>query len=299
MPKSPNLQGAMLMMASMAAFTFNDACLKALAGELPLFQVIFLRGAATTVILFAMAWSGGSLKIRLTRKDRWLVILRTVAEVTATFLFVTTLFHMPLANVSAILQALPLTVTLASALVFGEAVGWRRLSAILVGFLGVLLIVRPGGEGFNAYSLLAVGAVFMVTVRDLAVRRLSRDVPSLTVALSAAVGVTLFGGLGSIGGEWVAVSPRAFWLLSGATLFIVGAYLFSIMAMRVGEIGFVAPFRYTSLLVALLLGYFAFGDWPDAWTMIGASIVVATGVFTLYRERRMARPRGPVPLRTR
>ena len=296
---SPNMRGAVLMMASMAAFTFNDACLKALSDEVPLFQAILLRGAGTTVILLAMAWYGGAFKVQIERHDRWLVMLRTGAEVAASYLFITALFHMPLANISAILQALPLTVTLASALVFREAVGWRRLSAILVGFAGVLLIVQPGEEGFNFYSIYAIAAVLVVTFRDLAARRLSQDVPSLSVALAASIGVTLFGALGTVGGDWVAVSPKAAAQLGGATLFIVGGYLFSVMAMRVGEIGFVAPFRYTSLLVALVLGFVAFGDWPDNLTLIGAGVVVATGVFTLYRERRLARSTGPVPLRSR
>lgn len=284
---SPNTRGAGLMMASMIAFTVNDACMKSLSDEVPLFQAIFLRGLVTCAFLAFMAWRTGAFKVRIPRGDLGLVVIRSLAEVVAAYFFISALFNMPIANVTAILQALPLTVTLASAVVFREAIGWRRMSAILVGFFGVLLIVRPGAEGFNFYSVYAVLAVLVITVRDLAARRLSVGVPSMAVALSAAVAVALFAGIGSIGSEWAPVSGKVAWQLSGASLFIIGGYLFSVMTMRVGDIDFVAPFRYTSLVCALILGLFIFGEWPDKLTLIGSAIVVATGAFTLYRERRI------------
>ncbi len=299
MTSSHNMRGAMLMTASMMAFTINDACMKSLSDEVPLFQAIFLRGIATCVFLFVMAWQTGAFKFRISGRDIKLVVVRSLAEVIAAFLFISALFNMPIANVTAILQALPLTVTLASAFVFGETIGWKRMTAILVGFCGVLLIVRPGAEGFNFYSVYAILAVLVITVRDLAARGLSAKVPSMAVALSAAIAVTVFSGLASIGSEWVPMSGKASWQISLAALFLIGGYLFSVMTMRIGEIDFIAPFRYTSLLSALLLGLLIFGEWPDAWTLVGSTIVVATGVFTLYRERRLARATGPGPLRTK
>jgi len=296
---SPNLRGAGLMVASMMGFVLNDACMKAMSDELPMFQAIFLRGAATSAILAAMAWYAGAFSFRLSHRDVGLVVIRSLCEVAATYFFLTALFNMPFANVSAILQALPLTVTLAGALLFGETVGWRRMSAILVGFLGVLLIVQPGAIGFSYYSVYAIIAVLVVTVRDLAARRLSKEVPSLTVAFTAATSVTVFSGLAATGVDWAPLSVASTLQLIGAVIFIIGGYLFSVMTMRVGNIGFVAPFRYTSLLGSLLLGLILFSEWPDALTLLGSAIVVATGVFTLYRERRLAVASGPVPLRTR
>ncbi len=289
MISSHNTRGAMLMMASMVAFTVNDACMKSLSDEVPLFQAVFLRGMATCVFLFAMAWRTGAFKFDMPRRDIKLVLIRSAAEVIASFLFISALFNMPIANVTAILQALPLTVTLASALVFREAVGWKRMTAILVGFCGVLLIVRPGAEGFNFYSVYAVLAVIVITIRDLAARSLSVNAPSMVVALSAAVTVTLFSGLASIGTEWAPMSGKASWQIGLAALFLIGGYLFSVMTMRIGDIDFIAPFRYTSLLSALLLGLLVFGEWPDTLTLTGSTIVVATGVFTLYRERRLGK----------
>ncbi|MBI1417847.1 MAG: EamA family transporter [Limimaricola sp.] len=298
MALSDNMRGALLMVGAMTAFTCNDACMKALGTELPLFQALLLRGIATTAALVVLALVMGQLRFDIARRDWGLIALRTVAEAAAAWFFITALFQMPIANVSAILQSLPLAVTLAAALAFGEQVGWKRMTAIAVGFIGVLLIVRPGTDGFTHYSVFALLSVACVTVRDLAARRMTRSVPSILVALVAAAGVTLFAAVGSAFIDWAPVTPRAGWQLAGASAFVIGGYITSVGAMRVGEIGFVAPFRYASLLVALVLGLVLFGDWPDGLTLAGAALVVATGLFTLYRERRAAR-RVPVGLRIR
>lgn len=289
MLKTDNMRGAALMMGSMAAFVLNDACMKAIGAHLPLFQAIFLRGIVTSTLVLALALYMRTLRLTLPRRDWGLIALRTAGEVGATYFFLTALFHMPLANVTAILQVIPLAVALAAAVFLREPMGWRRLVAIFIGFCGVMLIVRPGAEGFTAYSVYALISVAFVTVRDLSARRLSSQVPSITVALTASVSLTTLAGLASFSEKWVAVDLHTGTLLAIASTLIVGGYLFSISAMRIGEIGFTVPFRYTGLLWALVLGYFLFGEWPDTLTMLGAVIVVAMGVFTLYRERRIAR----------
>ncbi len=286
---SDNMKGVVLMMCSMACFTFNDTFLKLVGPEMPLFQLLFLRAVVTSVLIFLMARRMGAIKLRLPKADWAMIALRTVSEIGAAFFFVTALMHMPIANVTAILQVLPLTVTLGGALFFGEKVGWRRLLAILVGFVGMLLIVRPGPEGFDTYALYALGAVVCVTSRDLSTRRMSSEVPSMTVTLSASLGLLTFSAVATLGETWVPITSRDTMLIGGASIFIIGGYLFSVMVMRVGEVGFIAPFRYTGLLWALLLGFVVFGDWPDAITLLGALIVVATGVFTLFRESRARR----------
>lgn len=282
------MRGALLMMGSMAAFVFNDACMKMLLDDVPLFQAILLRGIATVVMMVLMSrWLGG-LDFRMPRSDWGLVLLRSLSEIGATYFFINALFHMPIANVTAILQVLPLTVTLSSAMLFGDKLGWRRLLAISAGFLGVMIIVRDGLTGLNTYALYALIAVGFVTVRDLCARRLSPGVSSVTIALIGAMGIVCFAAIGSLSIEWVAISGKSAGLLAGAALFIIGGYLFSVMTMRVGEISFIAPFRYTSLIWALLLGFVVFGDWPDNLTILGIAIVVATGAFTFYRERKIA-----------
>ncbi len=285
---SDNTKGALLMMLSMAAFTFNDTLVKSLGTDVPLFQMLFLRGLLASVLIWGLAKSLGKLRWSLSRQDWVLVIVRTVAEIGAAYFFITALYHMPLANVTAILQILPLTVTLGGALFFGEAVGWRRASAIAAGFVGMLLIVRPGPDGFDQYAIYAMVAVAFVTLRDLSTRKMSANVPSLTVTLVASLGVMVFAGVASLGGDWVTLDGRQWMLLSGAALFILGGYLFSVLVMRVGEVSFIAPFRYSGLLWALILGFVVFGDWPDPITLTGAAIVVGAGVFTLLRGRKLS-----------
>lgn len=286
---SPNTKGALLMMASMAAFTINDACIKATGGDLPLFQLLTLRGLVTTALILIVARLQGPLSWRMPRRDRALVALRCLSEVAAAYFFLTALLNMPLANVTAVLQVLPLTVTLGAALFFGERVGWRRMLAIIAGFAGMLIIVRPGPDGFNIYAGYALAAVACVTLRDLVTRRMSADVSSMTVTLAASFSVLAFAGVASTTVEWAPVDARLAALILGSSLFIMGGYLFSVLVMRVGEVSFVAPFRYTGLLWALVLGLVVFGDWPDAGTLLGASIVVASGLFALLRERQLGK----------
>ncbi|MBS0123848.1 DMT family transporter [Thetidibacter halocola] len=286
---SDNSRGALLMIASMSAFTFGDLCVKGLGGHLPLSQILTIRGLVATTFILLLAWRMGALRWQIPRRDAGLVALRAVAEIGAALFFFYALFNMPIANVSALLQMLPLTITLGSALFFREPVGWRRWLAIGVGFCGMLLIVRPGTEGFNIFSLSALASVACVTVRDLTTRRISAAVPSLTVTLGSSAGVMLFAAVWSLFQDWQPIEPRSGMLLAGASLFIIGGYIFSVLVMRVGEVGFVAPFRYTSLVLALLLGYVFFGEWPKPIALTGAAIIMATGLFTLWREMQLKR----------
>ena len=284
-----NLRGALLMMGAMFAFTVNDTFIKMIGDAIPLFQVIALRGIAATAILIVMARMMGALDFRIPRRDAGLIALRCLAEAGAAWFFLTALIAMPLANVSAILQATPLMVTLGAALVFREVVGWRRMSAIAVGFIGVLLIIRPGPEGFSLDSLYALASVLCVTVRDLVTRRLSAKIPSLTITVLTAAAVTVFGLVGGLFVDWQPVRGAVALELAGSVVFVIAGYLFSVMVMRVGEVSFVAPFRYTSLVWALILGFVVFGHWPTPLTLVGAAIVVGTGLYTLLREQRLRR----------
>lgn len=286
---SDNMRGALIMMASMACFTFNDTFMKLLAGVIPLFQLLFLRGVLTTVMTGIWGLRDGVFRQTVARRDWGLIGLRVGAEVAAAYFFLTALFVTPLANVTAILQSLPLTVTLCAALLFRERLGWRRLLAIFVGFVGVMLIVRPGPDGFDINAIYVLIAVACVTTRDLATRRLSKEVPSMLVTFASAFGVMVVFGLAALGQDWVAMDLRSWSFTAAAALTVMGGYMFSVMVMRVGEISFIAPFRYTSLVWALILGWVVFGDWPDGVTLLGAAIVVGSGTFMLYREGVLAR----------
>ena len=283
-----NQLGALLMMGSMAGFTFNDALVKTVGGAMPLSQILTLHGLVATILIYALARRLGTLRWNLPRRDWAMIAARCLAELCATYLFLTALMVTPLANLTAILQSLPLTITLGAAVFLGEPVGWRRMAAILVGFCGIVLIVRPDVDGFGEGTLYALAAVLAITARDLLTRRMSSEVPSMVVTLMASLSVLLFAVLASTQVTWVPVSGSSLAAITGAALFIFVGYLCSVMTMRVGDVAFISPFRYTGLLWALLLGWLVFGEWPDALTLLGAVIVVATGLFTLYRERKIS-----------
>lgn len=286
-----NTRGALFMIGSMAGFTANDAFMKAAGASVPLSQALFLRGVLTVVLIYALARALGAGRLRFSKRDTWLIRLRNLAEVGTAYFFLTAIFNMPLANASAIMQALPLSVTLAGALFLGQAVGWRRLSAICVGLIGVLLIVRPGVADFNIYALYVVAAVLLVTARDILARKISAEVASIDIALQNAIAVTVVFGVAALFGDWVPVTGAAALQLLAAAVVITGAYTCAVGAMRAGDVAAIAPFRYTSLLWALLLGLVFFGEWPDPLTLLGAAIVVATGIYTFARERALAKAR--------
>ena len=299
---SDTTRGALYMSLAMAAFTVNDTCMKSVTAEMPLYQAITLRGIVTMIALAIIARQRGGLRLGMARGDARLLGWRTLGEVGGTLTFLTALRHMPLANLSAIMQSLPLAVTLSAAIALHEPVGWRRMAAIAVGFLGVLMIVRPGTEGFDVWSLIALGSVAFVVLRDLTTRRLSSAVPSVTVAFLAATAVTVSGVVLSPLSGWVAVQPAAAVLLLAAGGFLIVGYLSVVMAMRVGDIATVAPFRYTALIFAIALGWIIFGHLPGPMTLAGAAIIVASGIYTFYRERKRGRPLAvpaKAPLRLR
>jgi len=283
------MRGALFMVIAMAGFTINDAISKQVTEGMNVGQLMLVRGAFASVLVAALAWSQGAFR-ELRQLMNPLVAARAFCELTATVLFLFALTHMPLANVSAVLQALPLAVTMGAALFLGEAVGWRRWIAIAVGFSGVMIVVRPGFEGFNAFSLLTLCSVAFAAGRDLVTSRIPDTVPTALVSAVTAVIVTIAGGALVVPlGGWTPMSAGQTLEIGAAAVLLLFGYQFIIMAMRGGDISFVAPFRYTSLLWAILLGYMIFGQVPDLPMMIGATVVIASGLYTLYRERRVSR----------
>ncbi|HLS59142.1 MAG TPA: DMT family transporter [Paracoccaceae bacterium] len=305
MPRlTDNMRAAVYMMTSQAGFALNDAMMKLSSETLNLFQAISLRGFIAGILIAILAFWFGALRHRIVRRDRIMLVLRSVGEAGAAFCFLGALFNMPIANATAILQSVPLAVALGAAIFLGERIGWRRYLAISIGFLGVIIIVRPGGEGFNAYALLALAAVGFMVVRDLATRRLTAEIPSLLVTLVSMIVITATAGLFSLVEGWrpVGAAPAGYILL--ASLCLIVAVLFGVMTIRLGAIGFTQPFRYTLLPWAILFGILFFGEYPDMPMLVGSTLILGTGLFTFYRERagdrRQARlrSRGHHPLET-
>ena len=280
-----NLLGAALMTCCVLAYVLNDAVMKLLFADIDFFQAIFLRGLVSLPPLLVLALMTKTLLQKYSAKNQRFMIIRILAEIGTTVTFLTALKHMPLANVTAILQSLPLAITMAAAIFLGEPVGWRRWSAICLGFTGVLIIIRPGLAGFNSYSLLALAAVLLLTVREISTRQLDKKIPTVTVALSTTFGITAFAALMLIGNEWAGINFVSWSLILAAAAAVTVATLLSVVAMRTGDIGFVSPFRYTSLIGAIGLGILLFGEWPDGLTLLGAVIIAFAGIYSLYREQ--------------
>lgn len=284
---SDNSKGALLMALSMAGFTFNDALSKAVSPLMNVGQLMFVRGALTTVLVYLVARRMGALG-HFRKLVQPKVLLRILFETLAAVAFLSALGRMPLANVSSILQSLPLAVTLGAALFLGEPVGWRRWTAIAVGFLGVLIIIRPGPEGFTVASLYVLASVVFAAARDLVTRRIDPDISSLAITLCTAGGITLAGAALIVPfGGWQPMAASTWAIMTLAACLIFVGYLAIIMAMRTGEISFIAPFRYTSLLWAVALGMIFFNEVPDHWMVVGTLTIIGSGLYTFYRENRL------------
>ena len=287
------------MVASMACFVANDATVKTFSDEMNLFHMLALRGWMGALLCLAIAWwidGTRSVFEILEYLAVPSVALRIVFEITSTIFFLLALFSLPLANAIALLQTLPLLLMIAGVFVFKEHVGPYRWAAAFVGFLGVLLIIQPGTEGFSLASLYALGAAVAMTGRDLFTKAVPPRVPSTYVNFLTTLAVWLLAlAMSPFMGPLPATDPTTWVRLVAAATFIAFGFLFSIQTMRVGDVSFVAPFRYTIMLWALVLGILVFDEWPDRWQLIGALLVVGAGLFTFYRERLSARKAAIVP----
>jgi len=296
-----NLRGSLLMVIAMAGFAAEDLFVKLLSRDIPVGQLLMMLGAAGCAVFAVAAKAQGTRLISPVLVSRP-VILRNLGEMIAAVTYVTALALADLSTVSAILQATPLAVTLGAALFMGAQVGWRRWSAILVGFGGVLLIVRPGMDAFDISSIFAVISVVGLAIRDLATRTIPPSISSMQLSCYAFGTMVPTGAvLLAFQGGAVMPAPLAWAYLLGAMIFGVLAYYFIVGAMRIGEIAAVTPFRYARLIFALILGMALLGERPDLQTLAGAAVVIASGLYTLIREQRIARrafrqaaPKGPL-----
>ncbi len=273
------------MVAAMAGFAIEDGFLKASAREMPLGQVLILVGLAGMTAFGLQARAAGQPAFPRALFSRGMAI-RSGFELTGRLFYSLAVALTPISVASAILQATPLVVVLGAALIFGEKVGLARWLAVVAGFAGVLMILRPGLDGFDAMSLLALVGMLGFAGRDLATRAAPRTLSN------AQLGVAGFAVLGLSGAVLLAVSGgaslpslRALLLTAATAIFAVTAYGALTSAMRTGEVSVVTPFRYTRLVFALILGVVVYAERPDAMTLLGSTVIVASGVFALTRRR--------------
>ncbi|WP_231964691.1 DMT family transporter [Paracoccus aminovorans] len=285
-----NFRGAILMVLSMVLFAFEDVFIKLLSGEMPYTEVLAVVGLLGTLcFVLLLKLKGGRLWTR--ELVRPIVLLRSLGEAVGSVGFFMALALTDLSSTSAIQQALPLMILMGAALFLREPVGWRRWSAIIVGFLGVLLVIRPGLEGFRPVSLMALLAVLGLAARDLATRRIPPHIRSDQLAASAFFAVFVSGLLMApvLGHEFVMPTARQ-WLIFGICMgFGVGGYALLVAATRLGEASALAPYRYTRLVFALILAFIVFDERPDALTLTGAAIIVGSGCYMMLREARLRR----------
>lgn len=284
-----NLRGIIFMTVSMAGFAIEDAFIKVLSRSMSSGQILMFLGTGGAIFFALMI-----LRARLPLFQRELlhrtVIIRNIGEVIGTIGFVTAIILTPLSSASAILQSTPLLITLGAALFLGEQVGWRRWAAICVGLFGVLLIIRPGFSAFEPASLFAVQGVIGLAIRDLATRRIPENLSSLHLsALAFGLLVPVGFLLGPINDGFSPMSP-AVWGITAITVAIgLLAYYAITAAMRLGEVSVITPFRYSRLVFALIIGISFFGETPDTLTLVGAAIIIGSGLYTLAREQRLKR----------
>ena len=285
-----NFKGILLMLIAMAGFTMEDLFMKKLSVNLSTGQILITLGFGSSLVFALMAKSRG---YKLTAKIFWSkgMIIRQFAEGIAAVAFITSLTLIPLSTVAAVFQATPLVITMGAALFLGEAVGWRRWLAIIVGLIGVLIIIRPGLNSFDPNVGYVLIAVLFVTVRDLITRKLPMNVPSTIVSFQAFASLIIAGGILIFLSDQkiVGLDKNQIYFVLGGIIFGVIGYYCIVASTRIGEAGVVTPFRYSRLLFAIIIGFLFFNERPDFLTLLGASIVIMTGIYTVLRERHLAR----------
>ena len=274
------------MTLSMGGFAIEDVFLKILSERIPVSQILIYVGSLAA---FSLGILSKIKKIPILRYDVYsnrLFVIRAISDMIGAILMVTAISLMPLSTVSSILQTLPLLITFGAVLIFKEKVGWRRWSAVFIGFVGVILILKPGLGDFQISSFVALLAVSFLALRDLVTRKINKDIHSITIALYAFI-LTVVGGIISIPlfGQFVTLTLTQWFVVFAITLFGVFSYLMLVLATRSGDISVISPFRYTRLVFALILAMIILNERPDILTLLGAALIVASGYYTIRREK--------------
>ncbi len=285
MNDTQNLKAALIMMLSMALFTTGDAIIKFLSDTLPLGQILFLRGLVVCILfVILLSWKKQPILPRASW-NRW-NILRSVFELLVACTYLAGLVLLPLATAVILVFSSPIMLTILAALVLKEKVGWRRWCAVLVGFIGVIFVADLQQASLDSWAIiLPLTAAFITALRDIFVRNIPSVLSSTQIAFTTAWVVTL-GGLATLPFGWKAVSIEHIGLLSIGGVLVMAAYLTYIVTTRIGELSFLAPFKYASIPLAMLIGYLVWGDVPTANSYIGTVIIISSTLFILVRRNK-------------
>ena len=285
--QSSQMRGIGFMVASGLVLTVSDAVTKWLTDGYPVGQIMAIRAVFTLIPILVFAWQAGGLS-SLRIGNLRLQCLRAACAVSSGFFFVSGLNYLPLADSIALAFSGPLFVTAMAAPMLGERVGWRRWGAVIVGFVGILVILRPTSDAVRWFAFLPVAAAACGSLRDIITRKIrTSDSPVAILAVTNAA--VALAGLSTLPFGWQPVATEDLALMATAGVLIGIAQYLMIQAFHLAEASLVIPFKYVSLIWGTLFGFLVWGDVPDVWVISGALLVVASGLFIMYRETRLHR----------
>lgn len=277
------------MSAGMVCFVLNDTLVKFVSDDLPASQLIFLRGVLAVLGLLLLVYATDRRQFSraglLHMVDKW-VVLRSMLDGVASLVYLSALFHMPLGNATAINMSTPLLIALLSGLLMGVHVSARNWLIIGLGFVGVLMVVQPQADGFNAWAWVALAGTVLHALRDLSMRFIAPEVPSTVITVGTALAATVLSGVWSIFTPWQAVSATHWGMMAAAAVFLSCGYFFLIKATRMADMSVVAPFRYIGLLTAVLAGHVIWDDMPNPLAWCGMLLLVGAGILMLRLHRQ-------------
>jgi len=280
-----NRRGILARSASVVVFIFNDALIKLATETMPPLQAIGLRGCFATLWCLLALLVRRELRHAHLLRNRW-VAARGVLEALAAITYLIALAYIPFAIATAINMSTPLFLAALAVLLLGEVVGWRRWTAIAVGFVGVLMVIQPHPGEVNVWTWMVLFASFIGATRDVIARWVPPQVPTLVVSLSSAVTLAVVGCVWATLNGWQPMSLRGVLLVLGSSLLLATGYQFLMISLRSGaEFSVIGSFRYTSVLWALAIGYTLWGDVPNLLAVTGIAVVVGAGLYILHRER--------------
>ena len=282
---SNNTKAIVFMIASMFAFATTDTLIKVVAGGVSPAQTMFFLTLGGLVVFAGIALYQGE-SVWDKRAISKVLIIRYIAEITGLVSMVLALALVPLSTIGAIIQSVPLLVTFGAVLFLREQVSWRRWTSIIVGFLGVLLIIQPGADSFEPAVLLAFSAAVALSVRDLTTRVTPPNMSSASLAcytMIATIPVPLIWML-MLGESFVPPSAHIISLIGMVAFGAIG-YLLIIASVRAAEVSIVSPYRYSRLIFLMAFGIIIFDERPGFWVLIGAALIVASGIYMMWRER--------------
>jgi drug/metabolite transporter (DMT)-like permease len=283
--RSARLAGIGLMLLSIFMFSFGDALGKFMVATYSVGQLLWLRACAALIVLLPMVWRH---RAEFTHLERpWLQLLRVALSTLEVAAFFLATVYLPLADVITYYLACPIFVTALSPLVLGEHVGWRRWSAVLIGFCGVLIALRPSSQTVSWPALIALGGSLSFALLMLITRSLRRT-PDIVLASSQFAGTFTLGALMSPFG-WVSPSIGSLGLFAAAGCISVAALLCVNRSLKLAPASVVVPYQYSMIVWAVMFGYFVFGDVPHIATIVGAAIIIGAGLYIFLRERDLGR----------